>query len=596
MKNLTALYDAKAGKAPIVILDTDFGIDADDLLDVEVCHKLHDRGDIILAATVGNLSVQTFPRVGPALEAMARAHGNVDVQVGVLPSGGQANIDYYSGFIANNFNPSRQSAHIDTSTNVYRRVLANAPDDSVVIHLVGTMASFKLAYNSVADAISPLTGAQLVARKVKAIICVAGNYPTGSEFNFTQDPTTADVINNLPASIRVIYSGANTADNGADQIMIGKRYATLLPAGYITRQALASISFTGRPAWGTWCLLGYLSGFRTETKLYASLTGPGSNSVNTGNGANTWDGTTVLKNQAYLTRNIDKDDMAAEVEALIYRPPGASDGIGKLNLDPWVELYARSLLASGTKDGPKLRSTLIALNKFVYDLRVSGVWPQLTLIAPLCGENLASAMQLLKYPIRDGSPSMTAVGLTEVDFSQDLGLACMTVGKYANTNNGPTALGMSATSHSLGYYSRTHVQNTSSADMGRYDSATSALQIISHFSGGFPNSYFDTIQSSGAGRLDSGSVLASTTRLIVGTRTAANAAKLFRDNVQLGSTLATSAGSLPANPLFIGTGNTADCPQKRFGLCFAGKALADWQVAVLTQCVNNLETALGRAV
>lgn len=598
MKTLSSLYEAKGGTAPIVILDTDFGIDVDDLMDVEVCHKLHESGEIVLAATIGCMNPNEYPKVGPALEGMARFHGNYDCQVGVIPSGGlTGQSDYYAGTVANQLMPTKLSKDYPSSTDVYRRVLANAPDESVIIHVVGTQDAVNLLMNSAADSISSLTGAQLVAKKVRAISVVSGDYPSGvASYNFFQSLASCAWINNVASNVRIIYSGINQAtDGGTNIIMGGRRYTQLFPAGHPVRKAMASVSptFVGRPMWGPWTIVALIRGFADRWSQYATLTGPGSNSVNLGTGNNTWDGVTVLKNQAYLTRVKETEELAAECESYLYRPPNVKP---PLKLDPWVELWRLSANVAGTQNGPKLNATLRALNNYVLGLKEAGIWTKLKFIAPFCGDNLATALVPLKYNIRAGSALMLPNSLVESDYSQAEGVNCSAVGKYVDTNQVCSTLGLTATSHSIGFYSRTHAPQTSAGDIGRFENGTSDLQIISSFSAGFPNSYFDTMANSGNGRLNSSSPVAATTRLFVGTRTSAAVAKLFRDGVQLGATLTTTLGALPGGTILVGTENGASCAAKKYTHAFLGLGLTDLDVAILTQCVNDLESALGRAV
>ncbi len=81
----------------------------------------------------------------------------------------------------------------DTRTNyqdcgsLYRKTLAAQPHHSAVIVETGFATCLMQMLNSSADAFSPLTGAQLVKDKVKCLVIMGGDYPTGMEWNFMMD-------------------------------------------------------------------------------------------------------------------------------------------------------------------------------------------------------------------------------------------------------------------------------------------------------------------------------------------------------------------------------------------------------------------------
>jgi inosine-uridine nucleoside N-ribohydrolase len=72
------------------------------------------------------------------------------------------------------------------ATDLYRAILAAQPDQSVTLIAIGPLRNLYYLLLSSPDAHSPLTGAALVAQKVKLLSCMGGGYPTGDEFNFNQ--------------------------------------------------------------------------------------------------------------------------------------------------------------------------------------------------------------------------------------------------------------------------------------------------------------------------------------------------------------------------------------------------------------------------
>ena len=70
---------------------------------------------------------------------------------------------------------------------VYREALASAEDRSVAISSIGLLTNLKALLMSEPDDISPFSGYDLVAQKVKTLAVMGGKYPSsngGSECNF----------------------------------------------------------------------------------------------------------------------------------------------------------------------------------------------------------------------------------------------------------------------------------------------------------------------------------------------------------------------------------------------------------------------------
>ena len=98
---------------------------------------------------------------------------------------------------------------------LYREVLAKQPDGSVTIVAVGPLRNLGNLLKSGPDAVSPLNGTALVAKKVKRLDIMGGSYPPSTiaegEFNFKQDPaSTALVCSTWPTPILFNGDGGST--------------------------------------------------------------------------------------------------------------------------------------------------------------------------------------------------------------------------------------------------------------------------------------------------------------------------------------------------------------------------------------------------
>ena len=87
-----------------------------------------------------------------------------------------------------------------------KRLLISEPDRSVTIVTVGFLTNLNNLLKSQPDNISPLSGKELVGRKVKRLVSMAGKFPQGKEFNIYMDSTASKyVYKNWPGEI--IFTG-----------------------------------------------------------------------------------------------------------------------------------------------------------------------------------------------------------------------------------------------------------------------------------------------------------------------------------------------------------------------------------------------------
>ena len=87
------------------------------------------------------------------------------------------------------FARTKTPAQIENPVALYRRVLAARPDRSVTVLSLGFATELARLLDSPADSLSPLTGRELVARKVKLLSIMAGSYgeKQRAEFNVVND-------------------------------------------------------------------------------------------------------------------------------------------------------------------------------------------------------------------------------------------------------------------------------------------------------------------------------------------------------------------------------------------------------------------------
>lgn len=214
-----------------VIFETDIGNDIDDALALDMLYKYMDQGCIDLLAVMLN---KCAPAPGEYMDIMGTWYGYPDVPVGIVRDGtddpwgqyAQKVVDLKNEDGTPMFARSRKSyddlpdAHL-----LYRQILAKQPDASVVIASVGFSTNLARLLDTPADEFSPLTGRELVAKKVKLLVPMAGHMTDMNhhEYNVAKDiPAAQKVFAQWPTPMAVSpfevglaieYPGASMADD-----------------------------------------------------------------------------------------------------------------------------------------------------------------------------------------------------------------------------------------------------------------------------------------------------------------------------------------------------------------------------------------------
>jgi len=179
-----------------IIIDSDLALDADDVGDHAVLWALVSRGEARVIAII-NSSANDY--AAPAGHAIATYYGYPGVPVGAhkgaTPNVEGSALSPYAQQITNEFGtPGETRNDYPDAVTVYRQALANAADNSVYIVANGYYQPLQGLLQSGPDAISPLTGVQLVARKVKRFVPSGGWFPSGNEHNFRVDADAASYV------------------------------------------------------------------------------------------------------------------------------------------------------------------------------------------------------------------------------------------------------------------------------------------------------------------------------------------------------------------------------------------------------------------
>lgn len=187
-----------------VMFETDMGNDIDDALALDMLYKYMDEGRVNILAITLNKDYIHAPEY---VDIMGTWYGYPDIPIGIYTGGENLSHDdnnYTTKVCAlkddegkSLFERSLSDYNSLPKTHLlYRKILAEQPDNSVTVISVGFLTNLAILLDTSADEYSPLTGKELVARKVKLLSVMAGS--------FTEEPYVEyNVLINKPAATKV---------------------------------------------------------------------------------------------------------------------------------------------------------------------------------------------------------------------------------------------------------------------------------------------------------------------------------------------------------------------------------------------------------
>jgi inosine-uridine nucleoside N-ribohydrolase len=183
---------AKTSSAPIkIILDTDIGPDYDDVGAMAVLHAMADSGKVEI---LGTLTCNKDSLVVPTIEVINTWFGRPTIPTGAPKSKAvslSANQHWPDSIVSRFPHQSRSTREAPDAVKQYRKILAAQPDGSVTVVTIGFLTNLSNLLQTPSDEISSLNGTELVARKVKKLVSMAGRFPSGGEFNVYMDSTAS---------------------------------------------------------------------------------------------------------------------------------------------------------------------------------------------------------------------------------------------------------------------------------------------------------------------------------------------------------------------------------------------------------------------
>ena len=196
----------KNNTAVPIIFDSDMGPDYDDVGAITLLHALADSGQAKILATIASTK---YDGVACVLNVLNTYFNRPNTPIAV-PKGNALTLrdwQHWTDTLIQKYPHSiKTNDEVPDATELYRKVLSKQPDHTVTIVTVGFLTNLSNLLLSKGDKYSFLDGKELVKQKVKQLVCMAGRFPSGSEFNVNRDAAASqNVFSNWPTNI--LFSG-----------------------------------------------------------------------------------------------------------------------------------------------------------------------------------------------------------------------------------------------------------------------------------------------------------------------------------------------------------------------------------------------------
>lgn len=303
------------GRPVSVIFDSDMGPDYDDVGAMALLHAFADSGKVKILATVASTKYEGVAAVFNVLNTyFNRPH----LPIGV-PKGEALTLrdwqHWSDTLLATYPHKIKSNSELPNAVSLYRKILSAQPDGSVTIITVGFFTNLANLLQSGADQYSTLSGRELVRKKVKSLISMAGRFPSGKEFNVEKDAAASQVVfANWPTPVLLsgfeigmkIKTGLPLVQNSAIQNSPVKDvFRISLP--------MAKEDSAGRSSWDETAVLVAVNGYQPYYTLRKGKM------VVAPDGSNTWeDG---KGDHAYLVENVSPMEVQALINRLMMHQP-----------------------------------------------------------------------------------------------------------------------------------------------------------------------------------------------------------------------------------------------------------------------------------
>lgn len=206
-----------------ILFDTDMTTDCDDAGALAVLHALADRGECEILATVTSVP---DPNALASVDAINRYRGRPALPLGRVTDGGVQMPSKFTGRLAREFSQRvGPDADFPDAVEVYREILTNQPDHSVVLVTVGYLTNVSRFLQSPG-------GLELARAKVATWVCMGGN--------FIGDPPRDDLSLGNVNFQRDAASAHHAVHHWPGEIVFAGREVCSVPSGLAIGSALTN--------------------------------------------------------------------------------------------------------------------------------------------------------------------------------------------------------------------------------------------------------------------------------------------------------------------------------------------------------------------
>jgi len=201
--HFSLLSSAQQKTSPLpIIFDSDMGPDYDDVGAITLLHAFADSGRIKILATMASTKYEC---VACVMNVFNTYFQRPDIPIGIPKGNGLTLKDWqhWTDTLVKKY-PHKIKSNEDVmdAVELYRKILSGQKDHSVTIVTTGFLTNVSNLLRSKGDNYSALNGKDLVKQKVKHLVCMAGRFPSGQEFNVDQDASASqNVFSNWPTDI-----------------------------------------------------------------------------------------------------------------------------------------------------------------------------------------------------------------------------------------------------------------------------------------------------------------------------------------------------------------------------------------------------------
>jgi inosine-uridine nucleoside N-ribohydrolase len=299
-----------------IIFDTDLGPDYDDVGALAILHAMADSGKVRILATLASNKNEL---VGPSINVINTYFNRPNIPIGA-PKGPGVSLGcsqhWSDSIVARYLHKLRSTSDAPDAVKIYRQILSSQPDHSVTIVTVGFLTNLSDLLKSKADNFSELDGLQLVGKKVRRLVSMAGSFPEGREFNVYNDSIASqNVFGKWPGE--VIFTGFEIGERIFTGLRLIASPLKNSPVKDVFRISipLSAEDINGRKSWD-------------ETAVIIAVYGPEpffnlvrGKIVVMENGSNQWEND-INGSQFYVTWKMPVEELTRFIEDRMIHVPG----------------------------------------------------------------------------------------------------------------------------------------------------------------------------------------------------------------------------------------------------------------------------------